>query len=143
MRPPRIPNKLPAETDTIYFLTLCVEGREALLANQQAWDVLNLVIQKLHKWEFLAVVMMPDHMHMLVGPRMDPDESLSQMIRWFKRWFNNAMTEPIPWQSGGFDRLLRGDESAIQKWHYMRENSVRAGLVADSRSWPYQIGLAD
>jgi REP element-mobilizing transposase RayT len=143
MRPPRVPNKLPENVDTIYFLTLCVEGRKEMLATQRAWEALHSVIKKLHKWDFLGVVMMPDHLHMLVGPKIERDESLSHMIRWFKRWFNEAMVEPIQWQAGGFDRILRGDESAIQKWHYMRENPVRAGLVSDFRSWPYQLGLAD
>jgi REP element-mobilizing transposase RayT len=143
MRPPRIPNQLPESIDTVYFLTLCVEQRIHVLADASAWNALNEVIKRLERWEFLAVIMMPDHLHMLVGPKCQRAESLSQMIRWFKRWFNELMPTPIPWQTGGFDRLLRSDESAEQKWHYMRENPVRAGLVSDFRSWPYQIGLVD
>jgi hypothetical protein len=37
--------------------------------------------------------------------------------------------------------LLRSDESAEQKWQYMRENPVRAGLVQEWSDWPYRIGL--
>ena len=33
------------------------------------------------------------------------------------------------WQPGFFDHLLRNDESYSQKWEYVRENPVRAGLV--------------
>ena len=32
------------------------------------------------------------------------------------------------WQAGFFDHLLRSDESAEQKWEYVRQNPVRAGL---------------
>jgi hypothetical protein len=45
------------------------------------------------------------------------------------------------WQPGSFDRLLRSDESAEQKWQYIRENPVRAGLVQGSGDWPYRIGF--
>jgi hypothetical protein len=33
------------------------------------------------------------------------------------------------WQPGCFDRLLRSDESLHEKWLYIQENPVRAGLV--------------
>ncbi len=45
------------------------------------------------------------------------------------------------WQPGCFDRLLRSDESLHDKWLYVQENPVRAGLVKHSRDRPYQIGL--
>ncbi|HEY4270535.1 MAG TPA: hypothetical protein VGM65_00875 [Candidatus Udaeobacter sp.] len=37
-----------------------------------------------------------------------------------------------------FDHLLRNDESYTQKWEYVRENPVRAGLVPLAADWPYQ-----
>jgi hypothetical protein len=42
------------------------------------------------------------------------------------------------WQEGCFDRLLRSDESLSDKWEYLRQNPVRAGLVANPEDWPYQ-----
>ncbi len=39
---------------------------------------------------------------------------------------------------GFFDHLLRNDESYAQKWEYVRQNSVRAGLVESPEDWPYQ-----
>ena len=46
------------------------------------------------------------------------------------------ITPPI-WQRGFFDHLLRSAESYGQKWNYVRENPVRAGLVAQPEDWPY------
>ena len=37
---------------------------------------------------------------------------------------------PPHWQKGFFDHVLRSQESAGEKWKYVRENPVRAGLVA-------------
>jgi putative transposase len=45
-------------------------------------------------------------------------------------------TSPI-WQRGFFDHLLRSAESYAQKWNYVRENPVRAGLVTNAGDWPY------
>ena len=41
------------------------------------------------------------------------------------------------WQRGFFDHLLRSAESYGQKWNYVRENPVRARLVAKPEDWPY------
>ena len=41
------------------------------------------------------------------------------------------------WQRRFFDHVLRSDESYAQKWNYVRENPVRAGLVAKAEDWPY------
>src|SRR5437762_10962434 len=43
------------------------------------------------------------------------------------------------WQEGCFDRLLRSDESLSEKWEYLRQNPVRAGLVKHLEDWPYQF----
>ena len=48
-----------------------------------------------------------------------------------------AETARLIWQRGFFDHLLRSAESYGQKWNYVRENPVRAGLVAQPEDWPY------
>ena len=51
-----------------------------------------------------------------------------------------AATPGIPaphWQKGFFDHVLRSDESYAQKWEYVRDNPVRAGLVKKWEDWPY------
>jgi putative transposase len=42
------------------------------------------------------------------------------------------------WQKEFFDDVLRSSESYSQKWDYVRENPVRAGLVARVEDWPWQ-----
>ena len=36
-----------------------------------------------------------------------------------------------------FDHVLRSDESYSEKWNYVRNNPVRAGLVQNADDWPY------
>ena len=42
------------------------------------------------------------------------------------------------WQPGFFDHVLRSTEGYSEKWNYVRENPVRAGLVDHATNWPYQ-----
>jgi len=46
------------------------------------------------------------------------------------------------WQSGFFDHVLRSDESYQAKRLYIADNPVRAGLVTESKYWPYQGDIA-
>jgi putative transposase len=142
-RPPRIPNWLPWETSTIYFITLCVEDRKCVLAKTRAWKICRSVFDRLDQWKILFAIAMPDHLHILAAP-LDRDASLSDFAKWFKRWFNEANRLPSKpmtwrWQEGCFDRLLRSEESLSEKWEYLRQNPVRAGLVVDPDDWPYQF----
>ncbi|MGI9172622.1 MAG: transposase [Chthoniobacterales bacterium] len=52
---------------------------------------------------------------------------------------------PVIWQRGFFDHLLRNSESYSQKWNYVEQNPVRAGLVENAEDWPYagQIAYID
>jgi hypothetical protein len=42
------------------------------------------------------------------------------------------------WQEHFFDHMLRSSESYSQKWDYVRQNPVRAGLVASADERPWQ-----
>jgi REP element-mobilizing transposase RayT len=146
-RPPRIPNWLRWEQNTIYFVTFCVEKRKPVLATDQAWKICRLTFEKLNQWTILGAIAMPDHIHLLAAP-MDREASVAGFAKWFKRWFNSAyrdvkasQSEQLAWQwqEGAFDRLLRSHESLTGKWEYIRQNPVRAGLVADPDDWPYQL----
>jgi hypothetical protein len=45
-------------------------------------------------------------------------------------------------QSHHWDTRLRRGENYSEKWEYVRQNPVRAGLVADADQWPYQGELS-
>jgi hypothetical protein len=42
------------------------------------------------------------------------------------------------WQPSFFDHILRNDESYSEKWEYVCQNPVRAGLVKEPDDWQYQ-----
>jgi REP element-mobilizing transposase RayT len=152
-RPPRIPVWLPLDQPVIYFVTWCVHNRRPVLANDGALTAFQNAVGRLTRWRVIAAILMTDHLHALACP-LGREEPVSEFSALMKRWMRQELKAMArgpralqsadlqwEWQAGCFDRLLRSDESAQQKWEYMRENPVRAGLVSDWQAWPYHIGF--
>jgi REP element-mobilizing transposase RayT len=139
--PPRIPVWLRWEQSVIYFVTICVADRETVLANKRTLGALKTASVRLHDWNLLAAVLMPNHLHVIVAPKEDRDAHVGNFSAALKRWIRKDLEATWKWQAGCFDRLLRSDESLHKKWLYVEENPVRAGLVKDSRDWPFRIGF--
>jgi REP element-mobilizing transposase RayT len=81
-------------------------------------------------------VIMRDHVHLFV--RGDQEFTLSSWIGGLKRAMSVALESSRLWQPGFFDHVLRSDESYAEKWNYVRDNPVRAGLVKSANDWPHQ-----
>jgi hypothetical protein len=47
-----------------------------------------------------------------------------------------AATTPL-WQREFFDHVLRSRESYSEKWNYIFDNPLRAGLVSSPDDWKY------
>lgn len=84
---------------------------------------------------------MPDHIHLFCAPQRHPIGSLKSWIGFWRaevtRHWPNASEKPI-WQKDFFDRQLRTGESYRKKCEYVRQNPVRAGLVTNAESYPWQ-----
>jgi putative transposase len=141
--PPRVPVWLRWDQSVIYFVTICVADRKRVLANESALNAFKIAVGRLHDWNVLAGILMPDHLHVIVSPKEDRDAKLGNFSGALKRWMREELDASWQWQPGCFDRLPRSDESLETKWRYLQENPVRAGLVKDSGDWPYQIGLGE
>jgi len=140
--PPRIPVWLPLEQSVVYFVTICVQGRESVLANSAAFAAFQNAAAKIKRWHVIAAALMPDHLHILAWP-VTRDEPVGEFSALLKRWMRQELNATWRWQPGCFDHLLRSEESAQEKWLYMRENPVRAGLVKEWHEWPYTIGFQE
>lgn len=126
-----------------FFITVCCQRRRInqLCRN----DVKNAIFEtarryhKAQRWYLKLLVLMPDHLHMLIG--VSGDTILSNLIRDFKRI--TARTAKIEWQRNFFDHRVRHDESEDEKATYIRQNPMRAGLVHTDEQWPYVMDLTD
>lgn len=139
--PPRVPVWLPWEQRVVYFVTICVANRQPVLANERAFNAFKAASSKLDNWKILAAMLMPDHLHIIVVPIENRNAKLGNFSGALKRWMRQELNASWNWQPGCFDRLLRSDESLHDKWLYVQENPVRAGLVKHWKDWPYQVGL--
>jgi REP element-mobilizing transposase RayT len=138
-RPPRLHRVFQRYDPPLYFVTFNTHQRRKLLANAA---VHNELIHFAKSGEARGIgvgryVIMPDHVHLFV--RGGLDFSLRQWVRVLKRVLSKAISSVPPhWQQGFFDHLIRQSESYAEKWEYVRQNPVRAGLVQDPDEWPWQ-----
>jgi REP-associated tyrosine transposase len=140
--PPRLSQiLLPREKAIIYFVTLCVRKRVHVLANPIVFGAIEAVMPEIEKWRVIAGVVMPDHVHFVITPTRDRALSVGDFTMGFKRLLRKRLvSQAWKWQRGCFDRLLRSEESLHNKWIYVEQNPVRAGLVANVAEWPYYFG---
>ena len=87
-------------------------------------------------------MVMPDHVHFFCKPTHDAIQ-LSKFMQQWKQWTSKRIKSELQlddsvWQEEFFDHLLRSHESYSEKWNYVEQNPVRAGLVKDAANWPYK-----
>jgi putative transposase len=141
--PPRLERVFSNYDPPLYFVTFCTMHRRALLDSLRVHDAFRKYARA-GASRGAAVgryVIMPNHVHLFV--RLAPDMKLGTWVRGLKR----AMAEGLAgsgeagamlWQPGFFDHILRNGESYAEKWRYVLENPVRAGLAVRAETWPYQ-----
>jgi REP element-mobilizing transposase RayT len=134
----------------IYFVTTCTQSRRAVLARPEIAEILIeewKSAQDRHGWAVGRYVIMPDHVHFFCRPEREA-KALSRLMAAWKGWSSRRVHEilqprPAPevttplWQREFFDHVLRSSESYSEKWNYVFENPVRAGLVTRADDWPY------
>jgi putative transposase len=140
-RPPRL--DLIFVEQPLYFVTFATWNRQIIPSLELAQSAFDKYAQRASRDFNVGVgryVIMPDHIHLFV--RGDGDFSLSQWSAGLKRAISNALkVRGTFWQPGFFDHILRSDESYSEKWNYVHENPVRAGLVKDADDWRFQGGI--
>jgi REP element-mobilizing transposase RayT len=133
----------------IYFVTSCTQYRRKLLVCD---NVANILIAEWraahdrHGWAVGRYVIMPDHVHFFCRSELDA-KTLSEFAGNWKSWTSrtirtlgvsrSAPATTTLWQREFFDHVLRSSESYSEKWNYVRDNPVRAGLVSTADEWKY------
>src|SRR6185369_5708272 len=145
------------KADTALFVTFCTGGR--MILPELARDLVlahcfreagilavagegarptSAARMRLH-----AVVVMPDHVHLLLTPLRDengwpfPLVDILQCLKSATAHRINRLlgiSGPV-WEEESFDHVLRSDESLKEKCEYIRQNPVKAGLVKNPESY--------
>ena len=139
-RPPRL--RWVFASDPVYLVTCCTRNRQRILATDLVHDAF---VATAHRIQVVGAavgryVIMPDHVHAFV--RIGRNARLGRTVAALKAPVTKAVRVTQPeadvWQDGFFDHLLRSSESYAEKWQYVRNNPVRAGLVKTPEAWPFQ-----
>ena len=140
-------NTIFAPARPLFFLTICTANRRPLLAINDVHELFVTFCEASPEKAAVCVgryVLMPDHIHTFVSAA--DSASLSRWAGSLKKflaahWRKQNLAAPF-WQEGYFDHLLRSNESYEEKWAYVKQNPVRAGLVEDADDWPYAGEIA-
>ena len=87
----------------------------------------------------MAVVVMPDHVHLVIASK---DALLAKTMHSLKSFSAHAISQkcghsgPV-WQAGYHDKGIRDEDGLRAQVNYCLENPVRAGMVDDFHLYPY------
>jgi len=140
-RPIHLPAMERHNRSIIQFVTVCTYRRQTVLDNDDAHHLLRSFWQDDSVYRAGRYVIMPDHIHLFCAPNTWPEKPLSRWVDYWKSRSASQWKGPEVkklWQKDFWDRQLRGHESYTEKWQYVVNNPVRAGLVKRAEDWPYQ-----
>ena len=83
-------------------------------------------------------VVMPDHIHLLITPRI----SLERAVQFIKGGFSYRAKKELDsnwdvWQKGFSDHRIRDARDYLERIQYIRQNPVRAHLCLRAEEFPY------
>jgi len=120
-----------------FFITInCLPRGQNQLAVPAAVEALveSLVVRiEKGQWWPRLMLFMPDHVHGLIC--FPSDQDLQRVISDWKRYTSRHVS--IHWQRDFFDHRIRNEASLAEKWNYIVQNPVRAGLVSSAEDWSY------
>jgi putative transposase len=133
------------EPGRIYFLTWrCREGQR-LAPEERGLVLAALLYYDDNKWKVYTAVILPDHVHSLVQPLPHPEggvHDLAEILHSVKRFsayqINRLRGAKGPlWQDERYDRMVRDETEFLEKWNYIRNNPVKAGLAVTPEDYPW------
>ena len=88
-------------------------------------------------------VVMPNHVHLLLTPKIEPSIALRRLKGASAREANKllGLTGQPFWQDESYDHLVRNQEEFGRIEHYILQNPVRAGLVRVEEEYPWSSGF--
>jgi putative transposase len=128
---------------TIVYLTVTTDRRTRWLAAEEPQRLLVETWKAARGWLVGYYILIPDHLHCLCVPGAGNFTIERWLAYWKDQFGKKHRHEGWDWQSRGWHHRLRSDESLEEKWHYMRNNPVVAGLVRHPDDWPWQGRIHD
>src|ERR1700688_3266239 len=131
----RLPHLQKADCDL--FITFCTGTLAPLPPATRDLVLGHCLREHGERIRLYAVVVMPDHVHVLLRPLRNPDGwpyPLVEILQCMKSATAHCINKLLhlcgpAWEEESFDHVLRSDESLKEKCEYIRRNPVKAGRV--------------
>jgi len=130
-----VPDWVPDGVTFFITINTVPRGNNQLAIPAVAEGLVESLVVRIEKgqwWPWL-MLFMPDHVHGLIT--FAPDQTMQKVVRDWKRFM--ARNAGIHWQRDFFDHRIRNETSLAEKWNYIIQNPVRAGLVTSAEEWPF------
>jgi REP element-mobilizing transposase RayT len=157
--PVHLPVREMSNRSNIVFVTVCSKDRQPFFASSGMHGLFLAAWRAADSWMIGRYVIMPDHVHFFCAPGKRDYPPLTEWMNYWKSLVSRAVqgngplaqrvaverdppggtaSTPSPiWQRDFWDTQLRRGDSYSEKWEYVRNNPVRAGLVEKAEAWPF------
>jgi putative transposase len=132
--------------DSIVFITSVTKDRRSDLIEPSSikvfWDTVEQV-KKIHPFERMAYIILPDHFHWLIKPGNEKG-NYSSIMHSLKRNFtlNFKKVHDLNgslqyWQYGFWDRVVRNEKEFVRYLRYIHWNPIKHHYVNLPEEWPH------
>jgi REP element-mobilizing transposase RayT len=134
----RLPDEAYTDPDARFHLTIAAHPTISQFSPAVREAVWASVIEQVSagRVQLFAACLMPDHLHLLVGPA---GKSVIKFVQQWKSWTTrlawSAGHKGELWQPGVWDRKLRQDDDFETVCRYILQNPVKAGLASEFDEW--------
>ncbi len=133
-----------------YMVTFSTRGGRVLSPGSRQL-VLDAILheQDCGRYELYAACVMPDHVHLLIEPAIEPNSGkkpvfypLKTILHSLKSLTANRVnalekSEDAVWEEESFDRIIRSESDLQEKFHDIANNPWAAGIVDAASDYPY------
>ncbi len=130
------------DLDHDHLITISCYGRRPYLRTTESRELFERSLEKTrrkYRFEILAYVVMPEHVHLLVSePSVEP---LSKAMQALKVSVSKQSTPRPFWHVRYHDFNVFTQPKRIEKIRYLHRNPVARGLTIDPEDWPHSSFL--
>jgi putative transposase len=126
------------ETGDLHFVTFGCYGRKLYLVDDAAKETFESCLETMHqRYQFpmAGYVVMPDHVHLLVGE--PPEVGLSLVLQALKISVSKRLPGKPFWERRYYDFNVYSFHKQAEKLQYMHRNPVAQGLAQTEADWKW------
>ncbi|MFA5394287.1 MAG: transposase [Candidatus Ratteibacteria bacterium] len=137
----RLERTIYEDSGRIFSITMCVFNNKQIFLNKNLADAVWLAAKDgifSTEADLMAVCLMPDHLHLLVGVKnKNLVDIISRWKRFTQKMVSKANCKDKLWQRSFYDHALRREEQVNVVARYIYENPTRAILTTENKDYPY------